>query len=83
VAHARADGASVAHCHLRYLNPFPPNLGEILNLYERVLIPELNMGQLRTLIRAQFLVDAVGLNKIQGRPFAVREVVNKINELVA
>ncbi len=81
VAHARADGASVAHCHLRYLNPFPSNLGEILNLYEKVLIPELNLGQLRMLIRAKYLVDAVGLNKVQGRPFAVREVVSKIKEL--
>jgi 2-oxoglutarate ferredoxin oxidoreductase subunit alpha len=78
---ARRAGASVAHVHLRYLNPFPRNLGEILSNYERVLIPELNKGQLRMLIRAEFLVDAVGLNKVQGKPFAVREVVAKIDEL--
>ena len=68
----------MAHAHLRYLNPFPANLGEILGRYEKVLVPELNRGQLRLLIRGEFLVDAVGLNKIQGKPFAVREVVDKI-----
>ncbi len=70
-------GPSVAHCHLRYLNPFPPNFGEILKRYKKVLIPELNLGQLRTLLRAKFLVDAVGLNKVQGHPFPVREIVEQ------
>ncbi len=64
--------------HLRYLNPFPSNLGEIISRFEKVLVPELNCGQLRMLLRAEFLVDAVGLNKVQGKPFAVREVVDKI-----
>ncbi len=68
----------MAHAHLRYLNPLPANLGEILGRYEKVLVPELNRGQLRLLLRAEFLVDAIGLNKIQGKPFAVREVVEKI-----
>jgi 2-oxoglutarate ferredoxin oxidoreductase subunit alpha len=82
VDHARQEGGSVAHCHLRYLNPFPSNLGEILKLYEKVLIPELNCGQLRMLIRNEFLVDAVGLNKVQGRPFSVGEIIKKINDVV-
>jgi len=78
----RAKGGSVAHAHLRYLNPFPANLTEVLRSYEQVLIPELNLGQLRLLIRGTFLVDAVGLNKVQGRPFHVAEVVRKIEELL-
>jgi 2-oxoglutarate ferredoxin oxidoreductase subunit alpha len=82
VRQVRATGASVAHAHLRYLNPLPANLGEIIKRYEKVLIPELNRGQLRTIIRAEFLVDAVGLNKVQGKPFAVREVAEKIEEVL-
>ena len=78
VRQARASGASVSHIHLRYLNPFPSNLGEIIGRFEKVLIPELNRGQLRFMIRAEFLVDAIGLNKIQGKPFAVREVVEAL-----
>ena len=76
------QGLSVAHCHLRWLNPFPSNLGEILKSYKKVVVAELNLGQLRTLIRSQFLVDAQGLNKVQGRPFAVTEVVQSIKELI-
>jgi 2-oxoglutarate ferredoxin oxidoreductase subunit alpha len=71
-------GKSVAHCHLRYLNPLPNDLGDILKNYKKVLIPELNMGQLRMLIRSTYLIDAIGLNKIQGKPFSVAEVVEKI-----
>jgi 2-oxoglutarate ferredoxin oxidoreductase subunit alpha len=82
VQDVQAKGASVAHAHLRYLNPFPANLGEILANYDKVLIPELNKGQLRLLIRGIYLVDAAGLNKVQGKPFSVYEVVNKINELL-
>jgi len=83
VQQVRSAGGAVAHAHLRYLNPFPANLGEILRRYEKVLIPELNRGQLRLLIRGEFLVDAVGLNKIQGKPFAVREVVSKIEDMLS
>ncbi len=79
---AQELGCDVAHAHLRYLNPFPRNLGELLHAYERVLIPELNLGQLRMLIRSQFLIDAMGLNKVQGRPFNVSELVDKIQELL-
>jgi 2-oxoglutarate ferredoxin oxidoreductase subunit alpha len=78
----RAAGGSVAHAHLRYLNPFPANFEELLHRYDRVLIPELNLGQLRLLVRGMFLVDAVGLNKVQGRPFHVAEVVRKIEEML-
>lgn len=75
-------GAPVAHAHLRYLNPLPANLGEVLRRYEKVLVPELNLGQLRNLIRAQYLIDAVGLNQVTGRPFATAQVVAAIEELL-
>jgi 2-oxoglutarate ferredoxin oxidoreductase subunit alpha len=82
VTRARQLGTSVAHAHLRYLNPFPRNLGEIVKRYKKVLVPELNKGQLLVLVRHKFLVDAIGLNKVQGKPFTVAEIVNKIQELV-
>ena len=72
------DGAAVAHAHLRYLNPLPENLGRLLERYDRVVVPELNMGQLRGILRREFLVDAVGLDKITGRPFTVAELVEGI-----
>ena len=68
-------GSSVAHAHLRHLNPLPRNTGEVLGNYRRVLIPEMNTGQLRLLIRGRFLVDAVGLNRVRGKPFPVPEVM--------
>lgn len=83
VARAQQSGLSVAHCHLRHMNPFPTNLGCILNSYKQVLIPELNCGQLRMLIRSQFLVDAIGFNKVQGKPFSVGELIEKIEELTS
>ncbi|MCA9194925.1 MAG: 2-oxoacid:acceptor oxidoreductase subunit alpha [Planctomycetales bacterium] len=83
VAQAQKAGRSVAHCHLRYLNPFPSNLGELLGRYDSVLIPELNLGQLRMLIRARYLVDAIGYNKVKGKPFTVGELVEKIEELTS
>ena len=79
---AQAQGHSVAQAHLRYLNPLPADLGEILSRYEKVLVPEMNMGQLLKLIRAEYLVDAVGLNKIQGRPFKVSEVATRIARML-
>jgi 2-oxoglutarate ferredoxin oxidoreductase subunit alpha len=82
VREARDLGGSVSHVHLRYLNPLPSNLGEIIRRFDKVLVPELNRGQLRMLLRAEFLVDAIGLNKIQGKPFAVREVVEKIEQIL-
>jgi 2-oxoglutarate ferredoxin oxidoreductase subunit alpha len=82
VERAQRKGLKVAQAHLRYLNPMPRNTGEVLKRYKKVLVPELNRGQLRMLLRAEFLVDAVGLNKIQGRPFLVSEIEEKIEELV-
>jgi 2-oxoglutarate ferredoxin oxidoreductase subunit alpha len=78
----RLEGQKVATTHLRYLNPMPQNLGEILNRYDKILIPELNTGQLRKVIRAEFLVDAQGLNKVAGEPFKVSEITDKIMEMI-
>jgi 2-oxoglutarate ferredoxin oxidoreductase subunit alpha len=74
VERLQSEGRSVAHAHLRYLNPFPENAGDVLASYRRVLIPEINTGQLRVLIRARYLVDAVGLNRIRGKPLPTAEV---------
>jgi 2-oxoglutarate ferredoxin oxidoreductase subunit alpha len=76
------QGVSVAHVHLRHLNPLPADLGDILRRYDKVLVAELNRGQLRALVRGEFLVDAVGLNKTTGRPFAVHEIVQAVERLV-
>src|SRR2546429_4736090 len=68
----------VSHIHLRYLNPFPRNLGELLSRFERILVPEMNDGQLVQLLRAAYLVPAVGLSKVEGKPFKVSEIVQAI-----
>jgi 2-oxoglutarate ferredoxin oxidoreductase subunit alpha len=78
----RAKGRAVAHIHLRYLNPLPADLGGILRRYKRVLVPELNTGQLLKVLRAEYVLDAVGLNKIQGQPFKVSEIVRKVEQLL-
>jgi 2-oxoglutarate ferredoxin oxidoreductase subunit alpha len=78
----RQKGYKVSSAHLRHLNPFPRNLEEVLRGFKTVLVPELNLGQLAMLVRARFLVDVVGLNKIQGKPFKVSEVVARAEELV-
>ena len=77
-----ADGYDVAHAHVKYLNPFPKNLGELLKSYDQVLIPELNNGQLIKIIRDKYFIDAKGLNKIQGMPFTSEELKSKIIELL-
>jgi 2-oxoglutarate ferredoxin oxidoreductase subunit alpha len=79
----RELGHRIGHAHLRHLNPLPKNLGEILERYKKVLVPELNMGQLLWLLRAKYLVNATGLNKIQGRPFKQSELELKIAELLS
>jgi 2-oxoglutarate ferredoxin oxidoreductase subunit alpha len=81
VDEARARGHRVSRLHLRHLNPFPPNLGDVLRGFQRVLVPELNTGQLSRLLRAEFLVPAESLSKVQGQPFKVSEVLEKIEEL--
>jgi 2-oxoglutarate ferredoxin oxidoreductase subunit alpha len=78
----RAKGRKIGHVHLRHLNPLPSNLGEVIKRYKKVLVPELNMGQLLWVLRAKFLVDAQGLNKIQGRPFKHAELEQKIEEML-
>jgi 2-oxoglutarate/2-oxoacid ferredoxin oxidoreductase subunit alpha len=78
----RAKGRKIGHLHLRHLNPLPSNVGEVIKRYKKVLVPELNMGQLLWILRAKFLVDAVGLNKIQGRPFKQAELEQKIEEML-
>ena len=78
----RNKGRKIGHLHLRYLNPLPANLGDILKRYKQVLVPELNMGQLLWVLRAKYLVNAVGLNKIQGRPFKQSELDLKIEEML-
>jgi 2-oxoglutarate/2-oxoacid ferredoxin oxidoreductase subunit alpha len=74
------EGKSVSAAHLRYLNPFPRNLGEVLSGFETVIIPEMNLGQLCTMVRAKYLVDAVPFSKVKGRPFQIREIVRKVEE---
>jgi 2-oxoglutarate ferredoxin oxidoreductase subunit alpha len=74
VQRVRARGRNVAHAHFRNLNPLPYNTGEVLRRYDRVLVAELNSGQLRMLLRANYLIDAQGLSKVQGRPFLVSEI---------
>lgn len=80
VLQAREKGYDVSHAHLRYIKPFPKNLGEILYNFEHVLIPEMNSGQLVKMIRDKFLIPAEGLNKVQGMPFAAEEIFKKIEE---
>jgi 2-oxoglutarate/2-oxoacid ferredoxin oxidoreductase subunit alpha len=82
VQRARAQGKLVSNAHIRHLNPLPKNLGDVLKRYDQVLMPEMNLGQLRMLLRAKFLVDIEGLNKVSGRPFTIAEVEKKIAEMV-
>ncbi|HUE60703.1 MAG TPA: 2-oxoacid:acceptor oxidoreductase subunit alpha, partial [Acidimicrobiales bacterium] len=77
----RAQGRSAAHLHIRHLNPFPQNVGEIVGSYRKILVPEMNLGQLVKLLRADFLVDAKGLNKTQGKPFKAEEIEAAVLEL--
>ena len=76
-----AEGYEVGHAHLRYIQPMPKNVGEIIGNFDKVLVPEMNNGQLIKLIRERFLVDAIPLNKIKGMPFAASEIKNKIAEI--
>ncbi len=78
----RENGKTVSHAHIRYLNPLPKNLGEVLSKFKRVLVPEMNSGQLVRIIRDKFLIDAMPLNKMQGQPFTTAEIVKKLEELV-
>jgi len=83
VRRVRGSGAKVAHAHLRWLNPFPANLGAVLGSYDNVLIPEMNMGQLLQLVRARYLVDAVGYNRVTGKPFKAGEIADAVEGMLA
>ncbi len=83
VRQARDEGHAVAQAHLRHLNPFPANLGEILARYDRVLLPEMNTGQLRMLLRARYLMDVRGYNRVSGLPFTTQELVREITNQLA
>ncbi len=76
-------GRRIGHVHLRHLNPLPKNLGDVLMRYDKVLVPEMNMGQLVMVLRAKYLVDAEGYNKIQGKPFKTSEIERKIEQVLA
>jgi 2-oxoglutarate ferredoxin oxidoreductase subunit alpha len=82
VERLQADGRSVAHAQLRHLNPFPANTEAVLRSYERVLIPEVNLGQLLLLIRARYLIDAVGYDRVRGKPFRISEIVDEAERLL-
>jgi 2-oxoglutarate ferredoxin oxidoreductase subunit alpha len=79
----RAAGGNIASAHLRHLNPFPANTGEVLRSYEKVIVPEMNLGQLTLLLRAKYLVDVISFNKVRGLPFSVGELTDAITEVVA
>jgi 2-oxoglutarate ferredoxin oxidoreductase subunit alpha len=82
VRRLRKEGKRVAQAHLTHLNPFPRNTGEVLRSYDRVLVPEMNLGQLLKLVRAEFLVDAIGYNRVSGLPLRAGEIANAIWTLV-
>jgi 2-oxoglutarate/2-oxoacid ferredoxin oxidoreductase subunit alpha len=78
----RARDKKIARAHLRHLNPFPKNLGDVLSKFETIVVPEMNMGQLSKLVRAEFLVDAISINKVRGVPFRAAELEEKLLELM-
>jgi 2-oxoglutarate/2-oxoacid ferredoxin oxidoreductase subunit alpha len=82
VRRMRAHGMKIARAHLRHLNPFPKNTGEVLERFEKIIVPEMNMGQLSKLVRAEFLVDAIPINKVKGQPFRAAELEDRIMELM-
>ncbi|MGW2573092.1 2-oxoacid:acceptor oxidoreductase subunit alpha, partial [Streptomyces sp. NPDC001537] len=82
VRRLRTAGESIAQAHLRHLNPFPRNLGEILARYERVVVPEMNLGQLATLLRAKFLVDVRSYNQVTGMPFKAGQLADVLEEVI-
>ncbi len=83
VERLHADGRSVAHAHLRHLNPFPANTEKVLRSYRRILIPEVNLGQLLMLVRARYLIDATGYDRVRGKPFRIDEIVAEAERILA
>jgi 2-oxoglutarate/2-oxoacid ferredoxin oxidoreductase subunit alpha len=82
VRRVRAAGGKVAQAHLSYLNPFPPNTGDVLRAYQKVLVPEMNLGQLSLLLRGKYLVDVIGFNKVRGLPFSGEELATAIQDVI-
>ena len=82
VRRVRKAGGSVAQAHLRHLNPFPANLEDVLRRYDRVLVPEINLGQLALLLRGRFLVDVISYNQVRGLPFRAAELAGVIEEVI-
>lgn len=82
VANQQADGVDVSHIHIRHIWPMPRNLGDLLRSYEKVLVPEMNNGQLNKVLRAEYLVDAIGLNQINGQPFKIATIEQAIQDLM-
>jgi 2-oxoglutarate ferredoxin oxidoreductase subunit alpha len=80
VQRARAEGRRVSHIHLRYISPFPRNLGDLLTRFDRILVPEMNNGQLVTLLRAAYLLPAERFSQVNGKPFKVSTIVGAIME---
>jgi 2-oxoglutarate ferredoxin oxidoreductase subunit alpha len=83
VERMHGDGVSVAHAHFRHLNPFPRNTAEVLSSYRHILVPEVNLGQLLMLLRAKYLVPAVGLNKVRGKPYRISEIEDAARSILA
>ena len=83
VRRARRAGYQVAQAHLRHLNPFPANLGDVLRRYDKVLVPEINLGQLAMLLRGKYLVDVISYNRVRGLPFQAAELAGAIEEVLA
>ena len=79
----QAEGKSVSHAHVRYLFPFPANLGDVLRRYRTVLVPELNLGQLSFVIRGTYLVDALSYGRVRGKPFRISEIVDEADRILA
>ena len=82
VRQCRESEINVAQGHLRMIKPFPSNLGEVLSKFKQVLVPELNTGQLRLLLQSEFNASYEGLNKVQGRPFKINEISEKIRSII-
>ncbi len=82
VRRLRAAGEKVAQTHLRHLNPFPGNLGEVLKRYDKVVVPEMNLGQLATLLRAKYLVDAQSYTQVRGLPFKAEQLATVLKEAI-
>ena len=79
----RTAGGSVAQAHLRHLSPFPANLGEVLAAYDRVLVPEINLGQLALVLRGRYLVDVISYNRVRGLPFRAAELADVIQDVIS